>query len=53
MTWTPSISYEVWHDTTDNKVSIIGKKNTVTHKGTTFAKNYKGHVNLNFFFEKE
>lgn len=32
---------------------MIGKKNTVTHNGTTFAKNYKGHVNANFFFENE
>ncbi len=53
ITWTPGMSSEFSQETTDNKVYIIGKKNTVTHSGTTLAKNSKGHVNLNFFFENE
>lgn len=39
--------------TTYSKVYIIGKNSTVTNKGTIFANKTKGHVNLNFFFEKE
>ena len=51
-TWvTPSA--EVWQLTTNSRVYIIGRNSTVTKRGTTFAININGNVNLNLFFEKE
>lgn len=51
ITWNPSSVDSHW--TTESKVSVIGKKKTVTKSGTICAKRTRGQVNLNFFFENE
>lgn len=41
------------HCTTIKRVYVIGKKRTVTNRGTIWARITKGKVNLNFFFVNE
>lgn len=41
------------HCTTDSKVSVMGRKNTVTNKGTICARNTRGNVKRNFFLLNE
>lgn len=42
-----------WHSTTFSNSQVMGRNNTVTKSGTTWASTTNGKVKRNFFLEKE